>query len=87
MQGSRHRKHCHRVKEEVCAFSIEARRRQQKDARRKAKTSTTSASLISGSTYFLMLGPAARFGIRAKEPQRSKLHRQATLRVLLDGAI
>jgi hypothetical protein len=37
MQGSRHREHCHRVEKEVRAFSIEARRRQKKDARRKAR--------------------------------------------------
>src|SRR4051812_3765570 len=37
MEGSRHRKHCHRVKEQVRAFSIETRRGQQEDARRKGR--------------------------------------------------
>src|SRR4029079_10032701 len=46
------------------------------------KTSTTSASLTSGATQFLMLGPRARFGI-----VRSSRSAHSSLRVLLDGAI
>jgi hypothetical protein len=55
MQGSRHREHCHRVEKEVRAFAIEARRRQQKDARRKARHPQPHPLKL-GSTYFLMLG-------------------------------
>src|SRR4051794_2786589 len=68
MEGSRHRKHCHRVKEQVRAFSIEARRRQQEDARWKGRHPRP-----------LRLDPipyaqAARaLWHRAKQPQRAKL--------------